>query len=179
MDLHTLGESDNQISVLSFLSHFYMHVKTGIYLKHLISFLDLSHYFIQWSKCSRKFVTLVLLFLWKFFPIKYYRLFFPSIQHYKRQKRKQLHFKNMKIFIHLDTGPCLRLTEQNLVEKGAPRIQRPHCLAVPTELWADKAEGGPERMIPIVWFQTLLSMIGTAAPLIFSDANHLHSHHTF
>lgn len=63
MDLHTLGESDNQISVLYFLSHFYMHVKTGIYLKHLISFLDLSHYFIQWAKCSRKFVTLVLLFL--------------------------------------------------------------------------------------------------------------------
>lgn len=83
----------------------------------------------------------------------------------------------MKTFIHLDTGPCLRITEQNLVEKGAPRIWRPHCVATPIELWGDKAGGGPERMTPIVWFQTLLSVMGTAAPLIFSDANHLHSHH--
>lgn len=100
-----VGESDNHISLLSFLSQCYIYVKTGIYLKHwcfpltLPQHNDLFRGPNAWED------------LWPWFcyscyfpPIKHYWLFSPSIK-ITDKRRKPLHFENMKIFISLEPDP--------------------------------------------------------------------------
>lgn len=101
-----LGESDNHISLLSFLSQFHIYVKTGIYLKHWFFFpLTLSQHNVlfsgpnAWEDLWPRFC-----YSCYFPPIKYYWLFSPS-RKITHKRRKPLHFENLKLSIPLEPGP--------------------------------------------------------------------------
>lgn len=99
-----LGGSDNHISLLSFLSYFYIHVKTGICLKYWF-FPVLPHYNVLFSGPNAQED----LWLWFCYSCYFSPLnsidFVPPSKNIKDKKEKQLFFKNIKIFIYLDPGP--------------------------------------------------------------------------
>ena len=100
-----LGESDNRISLLSFLSQFHIYVKTGVYLKHWFFPLTLSQHNVLFSGPN----TWEDLWPWfcyycYFPPIKYYWLFSPS-RKITHKRRKPPHFENLKLSIPLEPGP--------------------------------------------------------------------------
>lgn len=178
--LTLLGESDNQISLLSFLSHFYIHVKTGINLKYWFFFPTLPPYDVLFSgPNAQKDLWPWFCYSCYFFPIKYCWLFSPS-RNIKDKRGKQLQFKNMKIFIRLDPGPIFQdhRTESCLKRSSSQPVATPSCCSY----WAlgRRAKGEPERKNVCVWGQRpWLSMIETAAPPICSDVTRLHFHSTF
>lgn len=145
-----LGESDNQISLLSFLSRFYIHIKTGIFLKYWFFFL-LFHTAMFYSVgqmlkiCDLGFVILTILF-----SLNTSDLFSPS-RNIKDKRRTQPHFKNMKIFIYLVPG---HVSQDHRAESSLKRnSSQPVATLTCSSNWAIRwgRKGRPERNGACVW----------------------------